>query len=157
MCSSAWSIKKVKLCNGDVASETRRRRLGNAETSTQKRGDVASETRRQRCNVSSISVLSSRHVAETSLTRLPHRGQNRSPRRCRERQRRIRDLLEIWKSPQGVSEKNRTCLNSMWLPRDPPSLKLGRRCDVSTTTETRVANKSPISFQASEIGDQCFE
>ena len=118
-------------------------------SSWRRRRDVAETSRRRRRNFSSIiwSRAGLGDVAETSLRR---RGNvfllENIFSRCDVAATSPRPTGDLKKSPNSL-RKNRTCLISPRLPRDPQNLQ-----ETSRRTETRVANQSPTSLHASEIG-----
>ena len=99
-------------------SSSRRRRLRVAETSPRRCGDVAETSSQLFLNhlISSRSRRRRGDVADTSSSSKTYLVAATSPRR-------LGYQMETWKSLQRVAEKNRTCLISPQLPRDPPNLQ----------------------------------
>ena len=119
-------------------------------SSRRRRRDVAETSRRRRRNISSIiwSRAGLRDVSETSRRRLP-------PRKHIKLLRHRRDVSETNSRLEKVSKESQKKSNMFDFTATPsrPAKSPG---DVASTsprpTETRVANRSPTSVHASEIG-----
>ena len=131
-------------------SSSRRRRLRVAETSPRRRGDVVS-TFPQSFGLEQVSETSQRRcgdVAETSSSSKTYLVAATSPRRRR-------DVSETNWRLEKVSKESQKKSNMFDFTATPsrPAKSPG---DVAATsprpTETRVANRSPTSLHASEIG-----
>ena len=125
-----------------------------AETSPPSRRDVDATLRRRRRNFSLI-IWSRAGLGDVSETSRRRRGDVFLLKiifsRCDVAVTSPRPTGDLKKSPKS-RRKNRTCLISPRLPRDPPKSPGDVAATSPRPTETRVANRSPTSLYASEIG-----